>query len=67
MDWPITLIAAALGVAVTTLCGWLGARPPDPNRGPRLFPYRMVMVLGAAFVMLMLVHMINLAGVTTGR
>ena len=67
MDWPVTLIVTTLGVAVTAVCGWRGARPPDFSRGPRLFPYRLVMVLGAAFVMLMLAHMLNLAGVTTGR
>ena len=67
MDWPVTLIVTALAVAVTAVCGWLGARPPNFNRGPRLFPYRLVMVLGAALVMLMLAHMVNLAGVTTGR
>ncbi len=67
MDWPVTLIATTLAVAVTGVCGWLGARPPNIHRGPRLFPYRLVMVLGAAFVMLMLAHMLNLAGVTTGR
>ena len=67
MDWPVTLIATGLGAAVTAICGWRGARPPDIHRGPRLFPYRLVMVLGAAFVMLMLAHMLNLAGVTTGR
>lgn len=67
MDWPITLAATAFGLVVTVVCGWRGALPPNPHRGPRLFPYRLTMVLGAAFVMLMLAHMLNLAGVKTGR
>jgi len=67
MEWRTTLIAAAAGAALTAFCGWRGARPPDLNRGPRLIPYRALMVLGATFVILMLVHLVNLGGVTTGR
>jgi len=47
------LILAAACAAVATLCGWRGARPPDPMRGPRLIPWRFLMVLaGAAAVLL---------------
>ena len=60
---------AALGVALglTALSGWLGARPPDLHRGPRLLPYRVLMLLCAAACLLLLVHLVNLAGVDTGR
>ena len=64
---PVTLGLAAAGAALTVLFGWLGARPPNPQRGPRLVPYRFLMVLAAAWVLLMLVHLANLAGVQTGR
>jgi hypothetical protein len=67
MDWPFTLAAAAVLGGLTVLCGWLGARPPDPRRGPRLAPYRFLMMLGATGLMLLAVHMLNLAGVKTGR
>ena len=67
MDFQATAIAAAVGALFTALCGWLGARPPNLHRGPRLLPYRLMMVLGATFVILMLVHLVNLAGVTTGN
>ena len=64
---PVTLLSAAVGVGLTVLCGWRGARPPDPARGPRLVPWRFLMLLSAAWVLLMLVHLANLVGVHTGR
>ena len=67
MDWKLTL-AAAVGLAgLAGLFGWLGARPINPVRGPTLVPYRFLMLLCAAMVLYMLVHLLNLAGVTTGR
>jgi len=64
---PVTLGAAAVGLVVALALGWMGARPPDLQRGPRLVPYRFLMLLAGAFVMLMLVHAANLLGVRTGR
>ena len=61
----LALIGAALVIGVA--CGWLGARPPDPRRGPRLIPYRFIMMLAAAAVLILTVHVVNLLGVTTGR
>jgi hypothetical protein len=67
MDWPVTLAVAAGLAVLTVLFGWAGSRPPDLQRGPRLAPYRFLMMLGATGLLLMVVHMLNLAGVTTGR
>ena len=67
MSWQITLAAAAAAAALAALFGWLGARPIDPSRGPRLAPWRFFMLLSAAVVLYMLVHLVNLAGMTTGR
>ena len=67
MDWPITLAAAAVLAVLTGLCGWAGSRPPNPHRGPRLVPYRFLMMLGFTGLMLTVVHMLNMAGVKTGR
>ena len=64
---PVTLLSAAVGIGLTVLCGWRGARPPDVVRGPRLVPWRFLMLLSAAWVLLMLVHLFNLMGVETGR
>lgn len=66
MDLVSTLIVLAVALAVTALAGWQGARPPDLRRGPRLVPYRLVMVTAAALALFALVHLVNLAGVPTG-
>ncbi len=67
MDLTITLSLGGALLAVTLLAGWMGARPPDLRRGPRMIPYRFVMLLGAAGLVVVLVHLVNLMGVTTGR
>lgn len=66
MDLTSTLAVAATAGALTGLFGWMGARAPDLRRGPRLLPYRFLMVLSATVLILMLVHLVNLAGVPTG-
>ena len=67
MDMTTTLAAAAGLAALAVFAGWRGARPPNPHRGPRLIPWRFLMVLAAACVIPMLVHALNLLGVTTGN
>jgi hypothetical protein len=63
---PVTLASAFAGLALAALFGWLGARPPDLRRGPRMAPYRFLMLLAGAWVLFMLVHIANLLGVQTG-
>ena len=42
-------MALAAGLAaVAAFAGWRGARAPDLKRGPRLVPWRMIMLLAAA-------------------
>ncbi len=62
-----TLIIAAAAAVLAVAAGWMGARAPNLAKGPRLVPWRFVMLLCATALMLMLVHLVNLAGVTTGR
>ena len=66
MGTAATIAIAAAAASLGALFGWLGARAPDPTRGPRLAPWRFLMLLCAAVVMLMAVHLVNLAGITTG-
>jgi hypothetical protein len=67
MDLPLTLgLAAALGL-IAVGSGWLGARPPDPRRGPRLVPYRLIMLLAAAGLVVTTAHLANLLGLLPGR
>lgn len=67
MDLPVTVTVVVALLATALFCGWRGARPPDLNKGPRLMPWRFIMVTASAFALLMLVHLVNLLGVTTGR
>jgi len=66
MELTLTLALGAGQLALTVFCGWMGARPPDFTRGPRLVPYRFIMLMGAAGLIVVLVHLVNLMGVSTG-
>ncbi|HMP61532.1 hypothetical protein [Phenylobacterium sp.] len=67
MSLTLTLGLGAVLLALTLFAAWRGARPPDLRRGPRLIPYRFLMLMGAAGLIVILVHLVNLMGVTTGR
>lgn len=67
MDWQVAATIAVAAAAFCVVCGWRGARPPDIHKGPRMVPWRLLMVSSAVVVLLMLVHLANLAGVSTGR
>ncbi len=66
MGSSFTLWLLAACVAVAGLCGWRGARPADPARGPRLVPWRLLMLFSACGAVLLLVHLLNLLGLRTG-
>lgn len=67
MSLQTTLAIAAALLALTVFAGWRGARPSNPAKGPRMVPWRMIMLLSAACSMPMLVHILNLLGMKTGR
>jgi hypothetical protein len=67
MGLPLTLALAVGLAALTVLAGWLGARPPDLRRGPRLVPWRFLMALSALGALVLVVHLVNLLGFRTGR
>jgi len=63
MTFGTTLVALLAFLALAVFCGWRGGRNPDPKSGPRLIPWRLIMVLAAAAVFLLIVHLAGLAGV----
>ncbi|MBN8551323.1 MAG: hypothetical protein J0L52_00330 [Caulobacterales bacterium] len=67
MSLHATLILLVSAVALTLFFAWRGAQPPDLIRGPRMLPYRFLMVLAAAVVLFSVVHLLNLAGFETGQ
>ena len=67
MSLSLTLALAAGLLALAVFSGWRGARPANPKRGPRMIPWRMIMLLASAGLLPMIVHILNLVGVNTGR
>ncbi|THD81788.1 MAG: hypothetical protein E7812_02945 [Phenylobacterium sp.] len=65
MTLPVTLSLCGLFLALGAISGWLGARPPNPHRGPRLIPYRFILVLCGAVLLYLCVHLLSLLGVRT--
>ena len=59
-------VQVTFAAALAAVFGWLGARPADPRRGVRMVPWRFLMILCALAAFLMLVHLANLYGVSTG-
>lgn len=64
MDWTPTLALAMTCLALALFSGWRGALPADPKRGVRLVPWRLIMMLSAALLFLLVIHMIKLAGLS---
>lgn len=64
MSLSLTLIFLAIGLAVTVFAGWRGARPADLMKGPRMMPWRFLMLLFGALSFLLAVHLAALFGLT---
>ncbi|MNH51864.1 hypothetical protein D3C73_35150 [compost metagenome] len=64
MSPSLTLILLAVSTAVAVLSGWRGARPPDLSKGPRMMPWRFIMLVAGALTFLLLIH---LASLLSGR
>lgn len=62
MDMTLTLEIAAGLLALAVFAGWRGARPPNPHKGPRLMPWRFLMLAAAACILPLLVHIVTLLG-----
>ena len=62
MDILITVALIALAIGLAALFGWLGARPAVPLKGPRMVPYRLLMILCAAAVLVLATHLAGAMG-----
>lgn len=65
MDLTATLILTAALIGAGAFAGWRAARPPDLVKGPRMAPWRAIMMISAAGVLVALVHLANLLGLKT--
>jgi hypothetical protein len=65
MTLTLALLAFALGLMV--FAGWRGGRPLDLTKGPRMVPWRFIMMLSGATAALLLIHIVTLMGVARPR
>ncbi|WP_296598430.1 hypothetical protein [Phenylobacterium sp.] len=54
MDLRVTIALICGFAAIAAFAGWRGARPPNPMKGPRLVPWRAIMVAAATAAVLLL-------------
>ncbi len=62
MDLPLTAILAAVCALFAAGSGYMGAKMPDPKRGPRMVPWRFLMLLAVVATLLLITHLLTLAG-----
>ena len=62
MSLTVTLALLAAAVALAVFAGWRGARPSQPHLGIRMVPWRFIMILAAAVVVVLVVHLAALLG-----
>lgn len=67
MSLPLTLALMLGFAAFGAFAGWRGSLPPNLQKGPRMIPWRFLMLLSAMATLTLLVHVVNLLGGTTGR
>ena len=62
MSPSLTLVLLAAASAVAVFSGWRGARPPDLMKGPRMMPWRVIMLVAGALAVLLLIHLASTLG-----
>ena len=60
---PLIVILLVTGALLTILFGWLGARPLDIRKGPRMVPWRFLMLLAFTFSILMTAVLLHHFGI----
>lgn len=63
MEISTTLGLGCALAALGAFAGWRGARPPNLMRGPRMIPWRFIMVLSAAGAMALIFSAARMAGI----
>lgn len=64
-DLRVSLAIAAALLVLAVFSGWRGARPYDPAKGPRMVPWRGIMLLAATLLLVMVVRIAQQAGLTS--
>ncbi len=67
MSLSLTLTLLPIFAAIAIFAGWRGSRPPNLLKGPRMMPWRAIMLFSAVICVLLLVHLATVVGVRAGR
>lgn len=67
MSMTLTLSLLAALAAMALFAGWRGSLPPNLVKGPRMIPWRAIMVVSAAGVAMVGVHLATLLGAMVSR
>jgi len=62
MDLRTALTLSGACMALGVFAGWRGAQPPNPMKGPRMVPWRFLMVLAATGALIFGIAAAQLAG-----
>jgi hypothetical protein len=63
MSLTVTLALLGAALILALFAGWRGARPWDPRRGVRMIPWRFIMLLSGAAILVLAIHIGALMGV----
>jgi len=63
MSLTLTLALLVATLALAVFAGWRGSRPWDLTRGVRMIPWRFIMLLSGAVILVLAVHLGALLGV----
>ncbi len=62
---PLTVILTIVSGLFTALFGYMGTRPMNPHKGPRMVPWSLLMLLFFTATLFLIVHLLNLVGIQT--
>jgi len=65
LNLSLTVILTIVCGLFTALFGYMGGRPMNPHKGPRMVPWRFLMLLGFTATLFLIVHLLNLIGIQT--
>ncbi len=61
----LTVILTIVSGLFTALFGYMGTRPMNPHKGPRMVPWTFLMLLLFTTTLFLIVHLLNLVGIQT--
>lgn len=65
LDWILTLGGLVAFAVLAVVANWRAGLPWDDAK-PRVLPWRLILIFSGFVCVVLLVHLVNLAGVQTG-